>query len=217
MRYQVYNDEYLMHHGIKGQRWGVRRYQNADGSLTYAGRKRYLKFASSDSNEKKTRLANLMRANAEWGKGKSGKQQKALASKIDKIKGPISNKDLKKYERLAKKYASDQGKNYITIKDLNSSIKSGHEGVEVAGKLINVYGQLVLDQASPKIALSKRQERESLIKSFVDTNKPSNNSSNTLKDIDDLDLIDLYIDDPSFRKEYGVSDDEYRRYKKEVG
>lgn len=31
----------LYHHGIKGQRWGVRRYQNADGSLTAAGKKRY--------------------------------------------------------------------------------------------------------------------------------------------------------------------------------
>ena len=34
-------DEYLIHHGIKGQRWGVRRFQNADGSLTDAGKKRY--------------------------------------------------------------------------------------------------------------------------------------------------------------------------------
>ena len=35
------NDE-LYHHGVKGQRWGIRRYQNPDGSLTEAGRRRYL-------------------------------------------------------------------------------------------------------------------------------------------------------------------------------
>lgn len=31
----------LYHHGVKGQKWGVRRYQYADGSLTPAGKKRY--------------------------------------------------------------------------------------------------------------------------------------------------------------------------------
>lgn len=39
-RCQNYGRE-LYHHGIKGQKWGIRRYQNPDGTLTAAGRKRY--------------------------------------------------------------------------------------------------------------------------------------------------------------------------------
>lgn len=40
-REELHEDLYLEHHGIKGQRWGIRRYQNPDGSLTEAGKKRY--------------------------------------------------------------------------------------------------------------------------------------------------------------------------------
>lgn len=37
---------YISHHGIRGQKWGVRRFRNEDGSLTDAGKKRY----ASDSS-----------------------------------------------------------------------------------------------------------------------------------------------------------------------
>ena len=41
----------LFHHGVKGMHWGVRRYQNKDGSLTAAGRKRYSADLKKDLNE----------------------------------------------------------------------------------------------------------------------------------------------------------------------
>ena len=35
-----YEKDYLAHHGIVGQKWGIRRFQNADGTLTEKGKKR---------------------------------------------------------------------------------------------------------------------------------------------------------------------------------
>lgn len=47
--------EFIAHHGIKGQRWGVRRYQNSDGSLTEEGKLRYGDSRSSKLHKGKTK------------------------------------------------------------------------------------------------------------------------------------------------------------------
>ena len=46
-----YDYEYLMHYGIKGMKWGVRRFQNKDGSLTPAGKKKISKMYKKESEK----------------------------------------------------------------------------------------------------------------------------------------------------------------------
>ena len=57
----------LTHWGIKGMRWGVRRYQNADGTLTEKGKKRYDKEMESLKREAKI-LKNRQRTQAKMDK-----------------------------------------------------------------------------------------------------------------------------------------------------
>lgn len=47
---------YIAHHGIKGQKWGVRRYQNADGTLTSEGKNRYGDGQSSSKSSNHSKL-----------------------------------------------------------------------------------------------------------------------------------------------------------------
>ena len=49
MNCMIHRDsDHLEHHGILGQKWGVRRYQNPDGTLTEEGKKRYLRNGKYD-------------------------------------------------------------------------------------------------------------------------------------------------------------------------
>lgn len=75
---------YLVHHGIKGQKWGVRKYQNEDGTYTAAGRERYFKEGAAykvgnagNDNQRQRSYDSFKTLN---GSSDSGKAAKAAAS-----------------------------------------------------------------------------------------------------------------------------------------
>ena len=93
------NDSYeLQHHGILGMKWGVRRYQNEDGSLTEAGKKKYDKKAQKyyDKAERyQTKIDSISAKNHSLRKVNKleEKKKKALRDAEIKKKGKLTNKE----------------------------------------------------------------------------------------------------------------------------
>ena len=82
-----YYDNVLEHHGILGQKWGVRRFQNKDGSLTPSGKKRY----DETETKEKRHLGIDKRGNINLIKGKTTTQAKtAFAIKSSLFAGSIA-------------------------------------------------------------------------------------------------------------------------------
>lgn len=74
-----YYDEYLEHHGILGQKWGVRRFENAAGRLTAAGKSRYNQINGEYQKLKKKVMPSKVESTGEEKKkGLTDKQKKMI-------------------------------------------------------------------------------------------------------------------------------------------
>lgn len=148
-QYVIVNGE-LYHHGVKGMRWGVRRYQNDDGSLTERGKKRYLKEdAERRELERKTKVSEFNRAS----------------------KGKLAE-DLIKEEALAleneKKWNSLKPKEKSGIEKTKDLIDSTADAARSVKSLLNMIPKKKTQNSMDLSGMSDKEMREAINRAMLE-------------------------------------------------
>lgn len=148
----------LYHYGVKGMRWGVRRYQNQDGSLTNAGKKRYK--ATRGDFEKKFLGSN--------------------GDKADKMYNDVVDAD-RRLSRTSKRYAKlnqeidkaykkiDNDPSYFTKKGWKAK-KASDKAIEARKKYQNAKGLAKATAWVEKVLANDKAQRAAFRKMVINRN-----------------------------------------------
>ena len=163
--YVKIKDDTLAHHGIKGQRWGVRRYQNADGSLTSSGRSHY----GVGEARKKTREER-----------KSERAEQKAKKKQTKARAEVAQKRLKEKAERDRRMKTGPGAASEAVKMTPKEIKKLTEQYRNANEYMKERSQLdtYIDKYSPK----EPTKTEKIVEAFNKAQKVAS-SINTIYDL----------------------------------
>lgn len=165
----MYDEDYLAHHGIKGMKWGIRRFQNPDGTYTIAGRKRY---GIGDAEKEAQRKA---KAKAKAAKQKAREESKALRAKraserrvAKAAHGDASKRLLNKLTDEELKAVNDRLKMEQSYKDMMhkidpNSVKYFHwkeQASKIATSLLTKVTDKAIDSAVKKMFQSQDERDE---------------------------------------------------------
>lgn len=151
--YYEWSDE-LYHHGIKGMHWGIRRFQNEDGTLTEAGRQRYLNQAKLDStNSGKLSAGHVFYRVANSGEGIDNRQ-KYVTDRQD---------DFEKYANNADNIDTDMSRSVSAYAYAGTKEMYVARAKEVAAEIMDAFGDRKLSEVPVK---GKNEYTETILKSM---------------------------------------------------
>lgn len=166
--------QYLAHHGIKGQKWGVRRYQNEDGSLTEEGLKRYQKevYKGLKDVAKETSRYHGKDYASTVSKLASGMPEEIVSKHRDAYKA--FSREYKRLSDRERKYsATGQGKK-LTDKDYENFEKNHMKPLDDAlrsdaRKVLGKYSQKKLTSVKGPYGYKVKSKAEDILVSAMNT------------------------------------------------
>lgn len=133
----------LQHHGTKGQKWGIRRFQNKDGSLTPEGKKRYGVVDSIKAyRTKKQKQKQLEKARLARTEKKNAAEQRAK----DLAAGKIRIKDMTDDEIKARTARLQMEK---TLRDLENEM--GKATIIKGKRFVNKFSDSTIDKIAENV------------------------------------------------------------------
>ena len=156
----TYSDE-LYHHGIKGQKWGVRRFQNKDGSLTKEGLER-LKSNKEISVAAGVKLGRVGDKESDSGK-KKGIYVTADAKERDKYILTVGAERLEQGKVYMKEYIHNEDLNIPSVKVQNQLAKKVMKDEDVRKEIADTMASKGYTEDTIKRAL----DRHSAGKEFI--------------------------------------------------